>query len=224
MELTSARIRELTSDSESSSSDDEEENSRKRLLKIVEEDEDDEEHTMKVVVVAAAVLLLTASRARFSPFYRRWQSDYLVKLAVHENSFVAEYRLNAASFSLLHEMLEPELSVNDEMACRVIGRTGSAPISTASRLGAALIVLGGGRTMEAMRTRGISKTFAGENLHRVVSATNINTCPALAGNIERLRKLAGPITYNAGKLTFKKDDSNPYNLSLIHISEPTRPY
>jgi len=58
-----------------------------------------------------------------------------------------------------------------------MSRCKSAEITAASRLGAALIMLGGGRQMEAMRTHGISKSQAFTNLHKVVEA--INSCSAL---------------------------------------------
>ena len=53
----------------------------------------------------------------------------------------------------------------------------SAPISTNSRLGAALIIMSGGRHIESMRTHGISKAFSYSNLKRVVRA--INSHPSL---------------------------------------------
>ena len=59
-----------------------------------------------------------------------------------------------------------------------MARSGSTPISTASRLGTALIMLAGGRRMEAMRTHGISESQAYKNLHDVVTA--INKHPNLA--------------------------------------------
>ncbi|KAJ1430045.1 hypothetical protein B484DRAFT_396117 [Ochromonadaceae sp. CCMP2298] len=111
-------------------------------------------------------------------FRRRWDCEYLVDLAIKENSFVAEYRVDVAGFDLLNQMLETKLGVNEEMAARAMNVCGSAPISTASRLGAALIMLGGGRRIEAMRTHGISQAQAYTNLHRVVAA--INQHPSLA--------------------------------------------
>jgi hypothetical protein len=56
------------------------------------------------------------------------------------------------------------------MARLAMSSSGSGPISEASRLGAALIMLGGGRRIEAMRTHGISSSQAYANLHRVCQA------------------------------------------------------
>ena len=53
----------------------------------------------------------------------------------------------------------------------------SAPITSDSRLGMALIILGGGRVTEAMRTHGVSKSSAYGILHEVVDA--ISNCKAL---------------------------------------------
>ena len=108
----------------------------------------------------------------------RWNMDYFLDLAHQENSFVREYRVDDAGFSQLHEILKIYLQVDPKMAAVRSASTRSAPISTESRLGAALIMLAGGRDIEAMRTHGISSTFAYENLHRVVEA--INSCPDLA--------------------------------------------
>ena len=56
--------------------------------------------------------------------------------------------------------------------------SGSALISAASRLAGALIMLGGGRYTEKMRTIGIAKYISYANLVRVVGAILEN--PALA--------------------------------------------
>jgi hypothetical protein len=90
---------------------------------------------------------------------------------------VAEYRVDPKGFDILHQLLSQMLSVNDEMASRSMSSSRSNPITSSSRLGAALIMLGGGRRIEAMRTHGISQAFAYKNLHDVVTA--INTHPAL---------------------------------------------
>ena len=62
--------------------------------------------------------------------------------------------------------------INEEIANRSMSSSKSAPITVASRIAAALIILGGGRRIEAMRTHGISKTFCYQNSHSVVSAIN----------------------------------------------------
>jgi hypothetical protein len=131
-------------------------------------DSDDED-----AVAAGAVQTELSQNVRASSIFRRqWDAQYLVDLAVREKSFVAEYRVDVGRFDLLHQMLETSLEVNETKAAAAMNVCGSAPISTASRLGAALIMLGGGRRIEAMRTRGISESQAYSNLHRVVAAIN----------------------------------------------------
>ena len=58
-----------------------------------------------------------------------------------------------------------------------VSQSGSGPITPASRLGAALIMSGGGRSMEAMRTHGLSRATVHCYCHRVINAINNN--PAL---------------------------------------------
>jgi AcrR family transcriptional regulator len=129
------------------------------------EEEDDEEEL--------ELLLSVLSPTRASALYRqRWNDEYLVNLAQHEGSFVAEYRVDAGGFDLLHELLGERLQKNEEMARRSSGTSGSDPISSASRLGAGLIFLAGGRGIEAMRTHGISQSTAYGCLHDVVAAVN----------------------------------------------------
>ena len=113
-----------------------------------------------------------------SLFRKRWDSSYLLELANREKSFVAEYRLDNRSFDILHTLLDPLLEVNQNMAKVSMSRTNSQTISTASRLGAALIMFGGGRRIEAMRTHGMARSTVYENFRTVVRA--INKHPALA--------------------------------------------
>jgi DDE superfamily endonuclease len=90
-------------------------------------------------------------------------------------SFVAEYRLDPSSFDVLSGMLEMHLQVDQKMS-KI--STKSGPISTKSRLGAALIILAGGRRVESMRTHGLSQAFVYDNLRKIVKAINNN--PRLA--------------------------------------------
>ena len=53
-----------------------------------------------------------------------------------------------------------------------MSKSGSGRITEASRLGAALIILAGGRETESLRTHGLSSTFVYDNLHEVVEAIN----------------------------------------------------
>lgn len=130
---------------------------------------------------------------RAPSFYRiRWQEGHFRDLAVNENSFLAEYRMPPSAFDFLHHLLEPILNVNQDMAYRSTASSGSDCISTASRLGAALILLGGGRVIEAMRTHGLAKATAYENFRNVVR--RINSCESLKitcdNSIESLKERA----------------------------------
>ena len=68
----------------------------------------------------AAICFMEANNEalyRETKLYRkRWDEDYLWYLAVNENSFVTEYRLDPRSFDILHELLRPLLEVNEKMA------------------------------------------------------------------------------------------------------------
>lgn len=110
-------------------------------------------------------------------FRKRWDSEYLVNLAVNEGSFVSEYRLDPGGFDILNDLLGPMIAC-DPIYARLSGsQSGSGLITTASRLGSALILLGGGRSMEAMRTHGLSESTVYANFHQVIEA--INNHPAL---------------------------------------------
>jgi hypothetical protein len=135
-----------------------------RLTQVVEDVLREEEEVLSIVVS-------TFKRFKSPSFFReRWNSEYLRNLAICEGSFVDEYRLDPGGFDHLLQLLMPSLSVNEVLASNAMGTSGSGPISEASRLGAALIMLGGGRRIEAMRTHGVSSSFAYHNLHRVCKA------------------------------------------------------
>jgi hypothetical protein len=61
-----------------------------------------------------------------------------------------------------------------EMASLSMNQTRSFPISVASRVGAGLIMLAGGRSLESMRTHGLAKATVYANFHKFIDA--INTC------------------------------------------------
>jgi len=86
--------------------------------------------------------------------------------------------MNPASYDILLEMLTPSLAVNQNMANMAMNQCKSKPITADSRLAACLIILGGGRVMESMRTHGLSRTTVYSNLKKVVRA--INQHPNLA--------------------------------------------
>lgn len=110
---------------------------------------------------------------RSSVLYRkRWDCDYLVDLAQKEGSFISEYRMTPRKFASLVDLLSDSLAVDEHMAALSVAAAGSKNISVASRVGQALILLGGGRHIEAMRTHGVSKPFLYQNFHRVVKAVN----------------------------------------------------
>ena len=113
-----------------------------------------------------------------SPLFRkRWDAEYLLSLSLNENSFVAEYRLNFKCFNILVDLLKETsaLNVDFRMARRA---TDSKLISIESRIAVCLILLGGGRYIEAMRTHGIARFTVYYVFHQVVEA--INSHPQLA--------------------------------------------
>jgi hypothetical protein len=144
-----------------------------KLLKLFEDDDEDDEEQFETLLT-----MLQFNSRGSTIFRKRWDSDYLVDLAQREGSFLAEYRLTPRLFSVLHDLIEDRISKNLKMELLTLSKSGSAPVSTASRLGAALIILSGGRALEAMRTHGLSKSFVYENLESVVTA--IIDCPNLA--------------------------------------------
>jgi hypothetical protein len=132
--------------------------------------------TAAIAAFTTAFIVLNNSqhkRERVSSFYRiRWKEKYLRDLAEREDSFVAEYRMSPVCFDCLHSILEPLLQVNETKALASMGNDSNRLISTASRLGIALIILGGGRSMESMRTHGVSKSTAYKIFHSVITAIN----------------------------------------------------
>jgi hypothetical protein len=97
---------------------------------------------------------------------------------LNENSFIREYRVDPSGFDHLIQLLTPRLSIDETMAQRSMNQTKSLPITVASRVGAGLIMLSGGRYMESMRTHGMSKALAYANFHRFIDA--VNSCEDLA--------------------------------------------
>jgi hypothetical protein len=89
-------------------------NLAKRLR--IEEKEEIERKRKLVAIIAVSAVAVSGKTHSPALFRKRWDSEYLVNLAVRENSFVTEYRLNPSSFSLLHEILYDQLEVNSEMA------------------------------------------------------------------------------------------------------------
>ena len=138
---------------------------------------DDEESEDDIEALLLPFLLRSLHQRNSALFRKRWDSSYLVNLAVNEGSFTSEYRLDPGGFDLLHQLLSSSLERDVSQSNRSVSRSGSAPITSASRLGAALIMLGGGRRLEAIRTHGMSMPTVYDNFHRVIEA--INTHPAL---------------------------------------------
>jgi hypothetical protein len=138
---------------------------------------------LNVVIAAAAVLSTRTTYPRSAALFRhRWNCEYLVDLATRENSFVAEYRLDPAGFDQLVQMLTPALEVDQKMAAIAMSSSYSQRITEGSRLGAALIILAGGRRIEAMRTHGLAETTVYSNLKRVVRAINSHSELAVSAN------------------------------------------
>ena len=135
-------------------------------------DDDDDSESM----IFTSFLL--QSHQRSSPLFRkRWDSDYLLGLARNEGSFIAEYRVDPRGFGILHEILYESISRDAKYSSMAMSKSGSSEITSASRLGATLIMLGGGRRVESMRTHGLSMSTTYDNFHRVIRA--VNSHPAL---------------------------------------------
>ena len=138
-------------------------------------DDEDSDDEMDALLFPCLVRL---HRQRNSSLFRkRWDSSYLVNLAVNEGSFLSEYRVDPGGFDVLLKILGNSIQRSEKFSKLSMSSSGSAGITPASRLGAALIMLGGGRTIEAMRTHGMSMPTAYDNFHRVIDAINEN--PAL---------------------------------------------
>lgn len=144
---------------------------------------EDEELLLSIAIIVAAKVvqnnrfmqqILISERPIRSPslYRQRWQSDYLTNLAIREDTFVSEYRLTPQAFDRLLHTLEPYLQVDNHMSQLAMSRTGSAFISKASRVAVTLIILAGGRVIEAMRTHGIAKTSAHVIFYDVINAIN----------------------------------------------------
>ncbi len=86
---------------------------------IAFEDEEDVEEAL----LALSLEEYFGKNARRSALFRkRWDSEYFINLAVNENSFVAEYRLDVKAFHSLQELLSPRLICNDKMALLRCGK------------------------------------------------------------------------------------------------------
>ena len=59
-------------------------------------EEEEERRRKRMFISVVAVLAIHAAQKVRSPsiFRKRWDSEYLVDLAIRENSFITEYRLN----------------------------------------------------------------------------------------------------------------------------------
>lgn len=99
----------------------------------------------------------------------------MIDLAIREGSFFAEYRVDSGGFDVLLVMLRDQLSLNDNMAARDSRLCKSAAILVESQLAAVLILLSGGRMMEAMRTHGLGRSTAYQNFSTVYSRQSIAT-------------------------------------------------
>lgn len=105
---------------------------------------DDEESDDEIDVLLLPFLLRNVHQRNSALFRKRWDSSYLVNPAVNKGSFISESRLDPGEFDLLHQLLSSSLERDVSQSNRSVSRSGSAPITSASRLGAALIMLGEG--------------------------------------------------------------------------------
>ena len=65
---------------------------------------------------------------------------------------------------MLDTLIGYKIDADMEMSRRAAGKSNSGFISSASRIGSALILLSGGRYLEGMRTHGVSKSFIYESV------------------------------------------------------------
>lgn len=132
----------------------------------VDDNEDDDDDDDLDVDLLRPFKYKNLNRRNLASFRKLWDCDYLVNLTLNEKLFIAEYRVDPGGFDVLHELLGAMLL-----------NSSAAHISSASRLGAALIMLAGGSSTEAMRTHKMSMSTVDDNFHRVIDA--INNDPAL---------------------------------------------
>ena len=147
----------------------------KRLLTFLDRydnDDDNDEPILRDTHTTRETIPRSGSLLRI-----RWQSEYLRNLAMREGSFITEYRLDPGGFDILCELLRDDLKVDQRMASLQSSKSGSDLIGLDSRVGSSLIILAGGRHMEAMRTHGISESQSYVTFKKFVRA--VNKHPAL---------------------------------------------
>ena len=83
---------------------------------------------------------------------------------------MAEYRLDPGSFDVLIQLLQPCLTVSEEMSRRAMSQCKTKPITVSSRVGVGLIMLAGGRVVECMRTHGLAKATVLATIVKIVHA------------------------------------------------------
>lgn len=146
-------------------------------------DDDDDEDIIDMFLIP--LICKNSLRRNGAIFWKRWDSEYMRNLAVDEGSFVAEYRVDPGGFDILLEVLGDSLRTNTKFSALAMAESGSKEITPASRLGAALIMLGGGRRLEAMRTHGIARSTTYANFFKVIRAINSNPLLAIECNNEK---------------------------------------
>ena len=108
-------------------------NSDEEVIDFLMDDEEDDDTASHVIY---GLLIFRRSAL----YRRRWDETYLRCLAEEEGTFLAEYRLDPAGFDVLHELLHSRLQANEFQAARQSATSKAAPITVASRVGAALIM------------------------------------------------------------------------------------
>jgi predicted GNAT family acetyltransferase len=135
--------------------------------------EDDEEEELELVLFLVETSNNTKLNRSSSVFHRqRWESEYLVNLAIQEGTFVSDYRMGPREFDIIHTLIGDRLKGNEQMAPVAAARSEFVPITAASKIGTALILLAGGRRLEAMRTHGIAQATVYSTLHSFCAAIN----------------------------------------------------
>ena len=102
---------------------------------------DDEESDDEMDALLFPCLVRLHRQRNSSLFRKRWDSSYLINLAVNEGSFLSEYRVDPGGFDVLLNILGNSIQRNDKFSKLSMSGCGSAAIIPASRLGAALIRL-----------------------------------------------------------------------------------
>lgn len=100
-----------------------------RLHNLMNDSSSEESDESDDNLLLVSTLISCVKFRRPSEYRKRWDSEYLVNLAIRENSFKREYRMDPSAFDTLHEILYDKLNKNQDMARLAMSRTGSPAIT-----------------------------------------------------------------------------------------------